>query len=89
MFKQNLLVFIGSLLFLTSCGGWSGKNKAEYLKICEKKELSSEFCECALEKSAATYSDFSSAINDEVGLIKIHLDCIDKDVTEEEEPTSN
>ena len=89
MLKQNLLLFIGSLLFLTSCGGWSDKNKAEYLKICEKKDLSSEFCECALEKSTANYSDFASAINDEVGMVKIHLDCIDKDATEEEEPTSN
>ena len=89
MLKQNLLLFIGSLLFLTSCGGWSDKNKAEYLKICEKKELSSEFCECALEKSTANYSDFESAINDEVGMGETFLDCIKKDGVEEEEPTSN
>jgi hypothetical protein len=89
MVKQNLLLFIGSLLFLTSCGGWSDKNKAEYLKICEKKDLSNEFCDCALEKSTANYSDFASAMNDEVGLGKILLDCIKKGGVEEEEQTSN
>tara|TARA_B110000438_G_C15409229_1_gene476823 strand:+ start:145 stop:414 length:270 start_codon:yes stop_codon:yes gene_type:complete len=89
MSKQNLLLFIGSLLFLTSCGGWSDKNKAEYLKICEKKDLSSEFCECALEKSTANYSDFASAINDEVGMVKIHLDCMGKEVSKEEQLTGN
>lgn len=89
MVKQNLLLFIGSLLFLTSCGGWSDKNKAEYLKICEKNDLSNEFCDCALEKSTANYSDFASAMNDEVGLGKILLDCIGKEVAEEQEPTDN
>ena len=84
MFKQNLLLFIGTLLFLTSCGGWSDKNKAEYLKICEKKDLSIEFCECSLEKSTANYSDFTSAINDEVGMGEIFLDCIEKEGVEEE-----
>ena len=89
MLKQNLLLFIGSLLFLTSCGGWSDKNKAEYLKICEKKELSSEFCECTLEKATANYSNFATAIKDEVGMFKIHLDCMGKEVAEEEESTAN
>ena len=89
MLKQNLLLFIGSLLFLTSCGGWSDKNKAEYLKICKKKDLSIEFCECSLEKSTANYSDFASAINDEVGMGETFLDCIKKDGVEEEEQTSN
>ena len=89
MVKQNLLLFIGSLLFLTSCGGWSDKNKAEYLKICKKKDLSNEFCDCALEKSTANYSDFASAMNDEVGLGKILLDCIKKDGGQEEEQMSN
>jgi len=89
MVKQNLLLFIGSLLFLTSCGGWSDKNKAEYLKICEKKDLSIEFCECSLEKSTANYSDFASAINDDVGMGENFLDCIEKEGVEEEEPTNN
>ena len=89
MLKQNLLLFIGSLLFLTSCGGWSDKNKAEYLKICEKKELSSEFCECTLEKATANYSNFATAMKDEVGLGKTHLECIDKEFAQEKEPTSN
>ena len=90
MLKQNLLLFIGSLLFLTSCGGWSDKNKEEYLKICKKKAgFSSEFCECALEKATTNYSDFESALKDEVGVGKTFLDCIDKDVDEEEEPIGN
>jgi hypothetical protein len=89
MLKKNLFFFIGSILFLTSCGGWSDKNKAEYLKICKKKELSSNFCECALEKSTTNYSDFDSAMKDELGTSKIFLDCIDKDRTKEEVSTSN
>jgi len=90
MLKQNLLLlFIGSLLFLTSCGGWSDKNKAEYLKNCKNKDLSSEFCECALEKATAKYSDYASAMNDEVGMGETFLDCIKKDGVEEEEQTSN
>ncbi len=89
MLKQNLLLLIGTLLFLTSCGGWSQKNKAEYLNICEKKDLSIEFCECALEKATVNYSNFAAAMKDEVGLGKTFLDCIDKDIDEEEESTAN
>ena len=90
MLKQNLLLsFIGSLLFLTSCGGWSDKDKAAYLKICKKNKLNNEFCECALEKATAKYSDIETAMNDEVGIGETFLGCIEKDITEEKEPTSN
>ena len=81
MFKKNLLLYIGGLIFLTSCGGWSDKNKAEYLKICEKKDLSNEFCKCALEKATSNYNSFVDAMNDEIGLGKIYLDCIGKEET--------
>jgi hypothetical protein len=89
MVKKNTLLFIVSLLFLTSCGGWSDKDKAAYLKICEKNKLNNEFCECALEKATAKYSDIETAMNDEVGMLKIQLDCMGKEVSEEEEPTAN
>ena len=81
MFKKKLVAYIAGLIFLTSCGGWSDKSKAEYLKICEKKDLSNEFCECALEKATANYSDFQSAMNDEIGHGEILINCINTEET--------
>jgi len=84
MSKLNLYLFFGSILFLTSCGGWSEEDKAEYLKICEKNKLNTQFCECALEKVSAKYSDFESAMEDEIGVGETFIDCIEKDRIEEE-----
>ena len=84
MSKQNLLLFIGSLLFLTSCGGWTEKDKAEFLRTCEKNKLNSEFCECALEKATTKYSDFETAMKDETGIGEAFINCIEKDRIEEE-----
>lgn len=81
MLKKNLLLYIGGLIFLTSCGGWSDKNKSEYLKICEKKDFSNEFCKCALEKATSNYSSFVDAMEDEVGSGEIFINCIDKEET--------
>lgn len=65
------------------------KIKPSTLIFVKKKDLSIEFCECALEKATVNYSNFAAAMKDEVGLGKTFLDCIDKDIDEEEEPANN
>lgn len=82
MLKQ--FIFFGSVLLLTSCGGWTDKEKASFIEKCEKTKFNTEFCDCALENAIQKFDSFDSALESEVEYGKLFIDCIDKDRTEKE-----
>jgi len=82
MSKQ--ILFFGSLLFLTSCGGWSESDRVAFVEKCEKAKFNYEYCECALEKATDKYSTFDAAIENEVEFGELIITCIDMDRIEEE-----
>ena len=51
--KKTILSAASLGLILTSCSGWSGSNKDEFMKSCEKAEFLD--CKCALDKTMAKY----------------------------------
>ena len=46
--KINLGI-LTTFILITSCGGWSEKDKDRYLNECEKAKLDPAFCYCILK----------------------------------------
>jgi hypothetical protein len=72
--------FTLSSLFLTSCGGWTEKEKSQFIESCEVLNLERAYCDCVLEKAMTQYSSMAEINNDEKAMaeILVSADCLEK-----------
>ena len=75
--KISLQIITASilLLFTSSCGGWSNKDKEIYLTECKRAKLDSVFCDCSLEKIVEKYNSFEEAMRNEDEFPEILISC--------------
>jgi len=69
--KKMILPVTAIGMFLTSCGGWSGTAKDDFMKSCEKAEILD--CKCALDKTMTKYpnqDDFAASGGKDMELAK-------------------
>lgn len=62
---------MATILLFTSCGGWSGAGKEDFMKSCEKAGFLD--CKCALDKTMKKYpneKDFSATGGKDMVLAK-------------------
>jgi hypothetical protein len=72
--KINLGI-LTTFILITSCGGWSEKDKDRYLNECEKAKLDSAFCNCSLEKITSKYNSFEHDMRNENNFPEIFNAC--------------
>ena len=80
MSKQ--IIFFGSVLFLTSCGGWSDTDKSNFLDRCDKAKFNYDYCECVLEKAMKNYTSLDDITENEIEFGELAIECIEKDRVE-------
>lgn len=80
---MKYIAFIGSLVFLSSCGGWSDTDKANFKEKCEKAKFNLDYCDCALEKVVnkyATFDEMTKSPENEMATGDLFIECIEKDI---------
>jgi hypothetical protein len=72
-------LLLSSLVF-TSCGGWTEKEKGQFIEACEVQNLERAYCDCVLEKAMAKFGNMADINNDEKAMaeIMVSADCLEK-----------
>jgi len=74
----KLLPAICLTVLMTSCGGWTDEESAEFSEICEKKNTP-ETCDCMKEMAQEKFSHYSDFKEDQATMAEILTDrgCLD------------
>lgn len=72
IFKTSI-IFATTVLFV-SCGGWTDKDKKDFMVSCENMKYEKEQCSCMLEKVLAEFSTFDDMQNDQEKMADILTD---------------
>tara|TARA_B100001093_G_scaffold433844_1_gene431015 strand:- start:2977 stop:3228 length:252 start_codon:yes stop_codon:yes gene_type:complete len=78
-FKSKIILSIFVCLFLSSCNGWTERDRKKYLLECQRAKLDSTFCDCSLDKIIVKYSSFENAMQNEEEFIEIFEACKNND----------
>lgn len=70
MKKQITILLSVISLSMVSCGGWTDKDKTNFIEACEAKS-SRAYCDCALEKMMDKFDSFSDIQNDQQAMAEI------------------
>jgi hypothetical protein len=72
-------IFSAAMVF-TSCGGWTEKDKSQFIESCETLKLSRNYCDCVLENAMKQYSSMDAINEDEKAMAEIitSTDCLAK-----------
>jgi hypothetical protein len=72
-------LLLSSVVF-TSCGGWSEKEKSQFIEACEVQNIERAYCDCILEKAIAKFDNMAEINNDEKAMAEIFVsaDCLEK-----------
>jgi hypothetical protein len=82
--KKSISLVVTTLLFssmvFTSCGGWTEKEKGQFIEACEVQNLERAYCDCVLEKAMSKFSNMADINNDEKAMaeIMVSADCLEK-----------
>lgn len=77
MKKNTTILFVLSILFLTSCkSGWTSSDKKAFLDACTLSPEYKEYCNCALEKVMQKAPDPKDA--SKVNIQEVAASCVDK-----------
>ncbi len=71
-FKTSII--IATTLLFASCGGWTDKNKKDFMESCENLKYEKEQCDCLLEKLMTEFSTFDDMQNDQEKMAEILTD---------------
>ena len=77
--KTKIIISISVCFILTSCGGWTNRDRKKYLLECQRAKLDSIFCDCSLNKITAKFSSFENAMQNEEKFIEIFEACKNND----------
>lgn len=82
----NIATISISCLLITSCGGWTEKEKGQFIESCEVQNLERAYCDCVLEKAMAKFSTMEEINTDEKAMaeILVSADCLEKSSPVEE-----
>jgi len=72
---KQFIAVVSIIIFCSSCGGWSKKDKEIYLNECKRAKLDSLFCNCSLDKIVSRYANFEEAMRNEEDFPEILVSC--------------
>lgn len=74
--KQTLktTLFIATTFLFVSCGGWTDKDKKDFMVSCENMKYEKEQCNCMLEKASLECSTFDEIQNNQKKMAEIFTD---------------
>lgn len=73
--KTKIILSISICFILSSCNGWTERDRKKYLLECQRAKLDSTFCDCSLDKIIVKYSSFENAMQNEEEFIEIFEAC--------------
>lgn len=82
--KKSITTLVSTLLLssvvFTSCGGWTEKEKSQFIEACEVQNLARTYCDCVLDKAISKFSNMADINNDEKAMaeIMVSADCLEK-----------
>ncbi|MCB9194681.1 MAG: hypothetical protein H6600_07400 [Flavobacteriales bacterium] len=81
---KRLIPFGVAVLFIsmTSCGGWTDKDKTKFIEACESKSPR-PYCDCILDKAVNQFSTFEEFTADEEAMAEILSDAECLEMAEE------